>query len=93
MRRLSLSLLGVLCLSIGIVAQAPDRSKPPAIGPAPTLKLPAIQKRTLGNGLAVWIVEHHEVPVVQVNLIVPVRQRGGSDRQVRRRQPHGRDAG
>ena len=40
--------------------QRPDRSKPPAIGPAPQLSLPAIQKRTLSNGLQVWIVEAHE---------------------------------
>jgi zinc protease len=56
--------------SVGLLAQAPDRSKPPALGPAPTLKLPQIQKRQLSNGLPVWIVELHEVPVVQVNLIV-----------------------
>ncbi|HYE87566.1 MAG TPA: pitrilysin family protein [Vicinamibacterales bacterium] len=48
----------------------PDRSKPPAIGPAPSLKMPSIQKQKLSNGLAVWIVEHHEVPLAQVNLIV-----------------------
>jgi len=50
--------------------QKPDRSKPPAIGPAPSLKLPAIQRHALSNGLAVWIVEHHEVPLAQINLIV-----------------------
>ena len=48
----------------------PDRSKPPALGPAPSLKMPAIQKQRLSNGLAVWIVEHHEVPLAQINLIV-----------------------
>lgn len=53
-----------------VAAQAPDRSKPPAIGPAPSLKLPAIQKQKLSNGLAVWIIEHHEVPLAQINLIV-----------------------
>ena len=52
------------------VAQKPDRGKPPAIGPAPSLKLPAIQKHKLSNGLNVWIVEHHEVPLAQINLIV-----------------------
>ncbi len=51
-------------------AQAPDRSKPPAIGPAPSLKMPAIQKQKLSNGLTVWIVEHHEVPLAQINVIV-----------------------
>src|SRR5688500_9681580 len=50
--------------------QAPDRSKPPSAGPPPPLELPAIQKRQLSNGLPVWIVELHEVPVAQVNLVV-----------------------
>jgi predicted Zn-dependent peptidase len=47
-----------------------DRSVPPKPGPAPTVTLPEIQKRTLSNGLPVWIVEQHEVPVAQVDLIV-----------------------
>ena len=50
--------------------QAPDRSKPPAAGTAPALKLPPTQKHALSNGLAVWIVEMPKVPVVQINLIV-----------------------
>src|SRR2546428_283753 len=67
--RLLLSL--VLALGVTLSAQqAPDRTKPPAIGAAPALKLPAIQKRQLTNGLPVWYVELHEVPVVQVNLVV-----------------------
>jgi predicted Zn-dependent peptidase len=57
-------------LIISLAAQGPDRSKPPTLGPAPLLKLPQIHKRQLANGLAVWIVELHEVPVVQVNLVV-----------------------
>jgi zinc protease len=48
----------------------PDRSRPPASGPAPALSIPAIQKQALSNGLPVWIVEMHEVPVVNVSLIV-----------------------
>jgi zinc protease len=51
-------------------AQAPSRSTPPPVGPPPQLKLPQIQKRQLSNGLRAWIVELHEVPVAQVNLIV-----------------------
>ena len=50
--------------------QRPDRSKPPVTGPAPELKLPPIQKFTLGNGLRVWLLEQHEVPLVQANLVV-----------------------
>ena len=67
MRRIAIALLG---LSAIVHAQAPDRSRPPQSGPPPALKLPAIQKRTLTNGLQVWIVERHEVPVVHVNLVV-----------------------
>jgi zinc protease len=62
--------LAMFALSAAMFAQAPDRSKPPAIGPAPSLKLPPIQKQKLSNGLAVWIIEHHEVPLAQINLIV-----------------------
>lgn len=50
--------------------QAPDRARPPQPGPPPSLKLPAIQKRTLSNGLPVWIVELHKVPVANVNLVL-----------------------
>src|SRR6478672_5546126 len=56
--------------AIALGAQSPDRSKLPGSGPVPVLKLPAIEKRQLSNGLPVWIVELHEVPVVQVNLVV-----------------------
>jgi zinc protease len=56
--------------------QVPDRSKPPALGPAPQLTLPALQKRALSNGLNVWIVEAHKVPLVQVNLLI---QAGSGD--------------
>jgi zinc protease len=72
MRHLKAPIAFVIAAALGVVAnaQAPDRSKPPAIGSAPALKLPTIQKMRLANGLAVWIVEQHEVPVAQVNLIV-----------------------
>ena len=48
----------------------PDRSKPPALGPVARVTLPPIQKRALANGLPVWVVEAHEVPLVQVSLVV-----------------------
>lgn len=48
----------------------PDRSHAPAAGPAAALTLPAIQKQALSNGLPVWIVEMHEVPLVDVSLVV-----------------------
>jgi len=66
----ALILLCALAASVTLSAQQANRKQPPAIGPAPTLKLPAIQKHKLSNGLAVWLVEHHEVPLAQINLIV-----------------------
>lgn len=53
-------------------AQAPDRSSPPELGPAPTLSLPPISERTLANGLRVIYMPKHNVPLVQVNLVVKV---------------------
>src|SRR3954469_18285377 len=69
--RLSAAAALVAALATGLLAQqAPDRTHPPQPGPPPALHLPAIQKQKLANGLPVWIVELHEVPVAQVNLVV-----------------------
>jgi len=60
-----------LCASVAVFAQqAPDRSHPPQPGPPAPLRLPAIQKQKLSNGLPVWVVELHKVPVAQINLVV-----------------------
>ncbi|MEK7667861.1 MAG: pitrilysin family protein [Gemmatimonadota bacterium] len=53
-----------------LAAQALDRTRPPALGPAPTLRLPAVQTATLPNGLQLAVVEMHEVPVVDLTLIL-----------------------
>src|SRR6266550_7093657 len=67
----ALSSFAVVLLAASVLsAQAPDRSHPPQPGPPPPLRLPAIQKLKLSNGLPVWIVELHEVPVAQINLVV-----------------------
>lgn len=52
------------------VAQKADRSGPPALGEPRALQLPAIQRFTLSNGLAVVLMEKRGVPVVQINLQV-----------------------
>jgi predicted Zn-dependent peptidase len=75
-RRSSSRLLATFVLAL-VTAQpssaqqpAPDRTHPPAIGPAPALHLPPIEKRQLSNGLTVWVASVHKVPVVQVTLVV-----------------------
>ena len=59
--------LAVFC-AVSISAQAPElRELPDA---ASALNLPTIQKRQLSNGLRVWMVEYHDLPVVQMSLLV-----------------------
>ncbi len=47
-----------------------DRSKVPAAGTPPELRLPKLQRATLSNGLKVILAERHEIPVVNFNLAV-----------------------
>jgi predicted Zn-dependent peptidase len=70
MRNLLILVVAVLLTMPASARQAPDRSKPPAPGAALSLKIPAIERRTLTNGLRVWIVQMHEVPVVHISVIV-----------------------
>jgi zinc protease len=47
-----------------------DRSKPPALGSAESLKLPPMQKATLSNGLKVVLAQRHSAPVVNFSLLI-----------------------
>ena len=67
---LAVLLLFAIFVSGTVHAQVPDRKSPPALGPTPSLTLPSIQRFQLSNGLPVVIMEKHNVPVVQVNLLV-----------------------
>jgi zinc protease len=48
----------------------PDTSKLPKPGPEVTLRLPKLERSKLSNGLEVLVVQHHELPVVNMNLVV-----------------------
>ena len=64
---------GALTAAVSVLSAqqaVPDRSRPPALGPTPVLRLPAIEKRTLSNGLPVWIMGVHRVPTVHLELAV-----------------------
>jgi predicted Zn-dependent peptidase len=54
-----------------------DRSRLPDVGADPRFVLPAIVRHTLRNGLRVWTVEHHSVPVV--TFILQVDGGSGAD--------------
>jgi zinc protease len=70
-RAIAVTLVAAAAVATVTAQQPPDRTVPPTPGPTPALHLPAIQKRQLSNGMPVWIVEQHDVPVAQVNLVVP----------------------
>jgi predicted Zn-dependent peptidase len=48
-----------------------DRRQPPPLGPERLFAFPDIHRTTLDNGLKVWTVEHHQVPLVAVLALVP----------------------
>jgi len=47
-----------------------DRSRLPEVGADPAFTFPAIARHALSNGLRVWTVEHHSVPVMTFALQV-----------------------
>jgi len=47
-----------------------DRSVQPTPGKLPGLALPTIQNFNLSNGLSVKLVEHHELPIVNLRLVI-----------------------
>ena len=69
-RILTASLIGALVMATTLSAQQMDRTKRPVPQKAPVIGLPAFQKATLSNGLAVWLVEEHKLPLVAFNLVL-----------------------
>jgi predicted Zn-dependent peptidase len=51
---------------------AVDRSRLPAPGGPVSIRFPAIERRTLGDGLRVCTIEHHEVPLITCFVLVPI---------------------
>jgi zinc protease len=66
---------GVLTLTVEpfpeytVADSGADRSKLPALGEAPDLQLPPLQRAQLSNGLKLVLAERHDAPVVQLSLI------------------------
>ena len=49
-----------------------DRARLPDLGPERPFTFPAIRRATLGNGVRVWTVEHRQVPLIAVLVLLPV---------------------
>ena len=52
----------------------PERGRLPQAGPEPTFQLPPVHRAQLSNGMRVLVVEHHELPSLEVHLVFPVGQ-------------------
>lgn len=61
--------LSILILISGVAMAQVDRSKKPVEGKTPKFMLPKIQKTVLSNGLKVMLVEHGELPVIQMQFV------------------------
>ncbi len=60
----------IILTALNLNAQKADRTKPPKLSPPKSLQLPAVQEFTLTNGLKVYLMEKHQVPLIQLNLIL-----------------------
>jgi zinc protease len=68
--KITATFLLIATIFVSTYAQSPDRTKPPVLGATPSIKINAIQNFVLKNGLQVVVYEKHEVPVVQMNLVI-----------------------
>jgi predicted Zn-dependent peptidase len=69
--RTMLLLAGVLSLGAAAAhAQDFDRAKVPAAAATPRVPSPDVHRRTLPNGLELWTVERHDLPIVNAVLVV-----------------------
>jgi zinc protease len=60
-------------LAITAFGQTLDRSVKPKPGPAPEVKLGKTEEFTLPNGLKVFVVENHKLPVVSCNIELDIK--------------------
>ncbi|MDH4069457.1 MAG: insulinase family protein [Ignavibacteria bacterium] len=69
MKPILIAILFIVTVSGSMRGQL-DRTVRPEPGPTPPLTLPEIQRSSLDNGLAIMLVEHHELPVVEVSMVI-----------------------
>jgi predicted Zn-dependent peptidase len=51
---------------------AVDRSRLPSPGPPLSFNFPEMRRTTLGNGLRICTIEHHEVPLITCFVLMPI---------------------
>jgi len=76
-RQISFCLAAALAAVGALQAQDFDRAKVPAAGATPKMPAPEVHRRTLANGLELWTVERHDLPIV--NAVLTVRAGAAND--------------
>jgi predicted Zn-dependent peptidase len=62
--------LMLLLAPTALAAQQLDRTQVPVLDKPPALKLPALERASLPNGVTLQLVQQHELPLVQVTLVI-----------------------
>src|SRR6185312_17231200 len=62
-----------LAASVSASAQPLDRSVRPKAGPAPEIKLGKTETFTLPNGLRVFVVENHKLPIISCDIQLDIK--------------------
>ena len=73
MKKITLSIFTVALVATTGWAQSLDRSIKPKPGPAPEIKLGKTESFTLDNGLKVFVVENHKLPVISCSIQFDVK--------------------
>jgi hypothetical protein len=72
--RYSMFLAGALFLAVSptrpLAAQGFDRTKAPTVPAPPAFRMPAVQTARLPNGITIDLVEMHELPLVEVDIMI-----------------------
>ncbi len=67
----------VLLVAMASASDVLNRDQRPTPGPTPPVPTPSIVRATLGNGLPVWVVTRHELPLV--NMLLQIRAGAAMD--------------
>ena len=73
MKKIILNIAGLIIVQCSIYAQTLDRSIRPKAGPAPEIQMGTAQSFISSNGIKVYVVENHKLPVVSYSIDLDIR--------------------
>ncbi|HSY84124.1 MAG TPA: insulinase family protein, partial [Gemmatimonadaceae bacterium] len=70
MKRLAFAIILAAATAHAQATAPAGRTTPPTLGPPPKISLPPIHERSLPNGMRLLVVERHEIPLVDAELVI-----------------------